>query len=274
MPISIQSIQSRFNNLVRCTDLLFRMPESSFVARGWMIALIALLVLVPLNRVSAQEQVQEKQRLQVDPSAPAVRSKIEVEGLVTNIKKYSVEVTSEDLTWQINVTKDTAMALKCSSPRIDFEKSETWVGIEGSDKRFKRYKFKAPIYIQAQFNHQNHLKRIMSGPVKRFPTFVLADEAFTGTPTERQIFLNGKLEKGDTKRQLKMTTDAGDTHPVLLSKNGQWYGFSLTDLRANATRVRINGLINAEQQIDASKILFWPVKKPKAVQPRNAKLEN
>lgn len=267
------SIQSTTIGRVGRTDLSFRTIGSTLRLA---IALIAMLVMTAASdRVSAQTQTQEQedQRLQIDPAAPAVRSKIEVEGLVTNVKKYSFEVSSEDQTWTVNASKDTAVTLKCSSPRIDFEKSETWVGIEGNEKKFKRYKFKTPLHIQVQFNHKNQMKRIMSGPVKRFPTYALADKAFTAAPTRRQIFLTGKLEKGETKRQLKLTTDAGETHQVLLSKNGQWHGFSLNDLRANATRVRINGLANAEKQIDASKILFWPITKAKSGQPENTELD-
>lgn len=209
------------------------------------------------------EQESATERLKVDPPPVLGGSKIEFEGLVTGLKKYSLEVTGPDQSWQVRIGKDTALALKCSSPRIDFEKSEAWVGIEGADNKFKAYKFKTPLYVQAQFSHQHQLKRIMSEAVKRFPTYALSNEPFAPATNRRQIFLAGKLEPGETGRQLKMTTDAGDTHQVLLSKHGEWLGFTLSDLRKNQTVVRISGKVNAKQQIIARKILFWPVKKPK-----------
>ena len=219
---------------------------------------LQLLLLATLVSVASAQQTEEG-RLDIGSPTDAV-SKIEVEGLVSKVNKYSIEVTSDQQTWLVGINNNTNVVLKCSSPRIDFEKSETWIAIEGSEKKFKSYKFKTPLDLQARFNHQNQFKRIMSGDVKRFPNYSVGNKPFPTAGNRKQILLNGSIEKGDTGRQLKLTTDAGVPYQILLSKNGEWHGFSVTDLVAGATKVRVGGQVNQDQQINATRILFWPTK--------------
>ena len=113
----------------------------------------------------------------------------------------------------------------------------------------------------------------MGNSVKRFPNYSVGNQSFPPASNRKQIVLNGVIEKGAQGRQLKMTTEAGVTHQVLLSKNGEWQGFSVTDLIAGATKVRVSGQASQNRQLDAKRILFWPIIKPE-VQSKKTQMDN
>jgi hypothetical protein len=97
----------------------------------------------------------------------------------------------------------------------------------------------------------------MAMQVKRISNYDLSNRRPVQPEHGEGFFIVGEVSSGPTNRQLKLKTE--DTvHDVILARKGRLTGFSIADLVAGKTGVRIKGSTDGER-IDAVEILFWPI---------------
>ena len=210
-----------------------------------------------LQPQSDPENQQPDRRLDVG-SEPDESSLINLDGIVKARNKYSIEVDSEKTTHKVQLAPDARIRLRVISPRIDFEKKQLIIDVQGVEKRYRGYPISVPLYARISFVHQNQLKRVMKQPVKRLSDFELLATRPKGDAADKLIWI-GELKPGESTRQLKFATAAGKSHDILLAKRGSMSGFRISDLKAEITAVRISGRIKDDGDVVAKDILFWPV---------------
>ena len=217
---------------------------------------IQFIILVSAAASFAQEKTDE--RLKLETTTNPNKSIVEIEGLVTEQKKYSIVVSSADETYDIKITKDTKIELKCVSPLVSLEKNKLRIARTGGAKQFKEYAIETPLYLIANFDHQNQFNRTMAAEPKRINQFTISTDKKSLSEKRTELFLLGEVLPGDSGRQLKLKTEK-ETFQILLGKRGSWQGFSQLDLVAEETSVRIQGLVDDQNTVEARRIQFWPI---------------
>ncbi len=214
-------------------------------------ALLALALVLAVSTTYAQTN----ERLKLDRSPHS--QKIEVEGVVSSQNKYSIDIDVDGEKKNIKVEKRTQVILVCASPKIDFEKSILTIFEKGSNRKHRSYNFSAPLFVRAAFAHKKQYQRFIDSAEKRIGNFEISKQPFEKSSGKRQIFLDGKLMPGPSVRKQTIETDK-EKFEILLAKHGQWHGFSLSELTAQNTSVRVTGFESVNNEITADRIWFWP----------------
>ncbi len=218
----------------------------------------ALSLSVTLSELPAQGQSDQTVggRLVVAGDQGGI-STMELQGVVRTRNKYSIVVESGSQQYLVRFTRSTRVMLKLASPRIFFDKQQLITRVEGDPKQFRAFEFQTPLYLRTEFDHRNQYRRVMAMPVKRLSNYVLSNELPASPRNEGEWMVTGKLTAGLTNRQIKLET--GETvYDVILAKRGRLTGFSIAELLADKTAVRIQAATVGDQ-IDAREILFWPI---------------
>ena len=182
-------------------------------------------------------------------------SLVSLDGYVKSRGKYSFEIDTGALTYPVNLNKATEIRLKVTSPRIDLEEKQLIIDVEGAEKRFRGYPIPDPLFVRINFVHRKQIKRVAEQTIKRLSDFELL--ATKPVPMKNNLSWVGELKKGKSNRQLKLNLE-GKEYDVLLGKRGSMTGFSITDLKAGLTGVRVSGELKENSVIEAKTILFWP----------------
>ena len=221
---------------------------------------IALIIFIALpngigTQIDAQENTPDKnEKLDVQFETKE-SSLVSLDGHVKSRGKYSFEIDTGGSTHAVKLTKSTEIRLKVTSPRIDLDEKQLIIDVEGAEKRYRGYPVPSPLFVRINFVHRKQIKRVADQPVKRLSDFELL--ATKPVVMNRNLSWVGELKKGVSNRQLKLVLD-GKEYDVLLGKRGSMTGFSITDLKAGLTGVRISGELGENGVIEATTILFWP----------------
>lgn len=220
--------------------------------------LVIVIVASYVTVLAAQPEPQsdENHRLDVDMT-DRPSSLIDLDGIVKTRNKYSIEVDTGKLIYPVKLDSDAVIKLRVISPRIDFEKKQLIIDVEGAEKRYRGYPIPVPLFARIDFVHQKQLQRVMGQAVKRLSDFELLSSRPTLAADEKLKWV-GELKPGESSRQLKFQTGPSTTYDVLLAKRGSMSGFKISDLKAGLTAVRISGRLNDDGTVIAKEILFWP----------------
>ena len=217
-----------------------------------------MLITMMVHFASAQTD----ERLRLD-TAESTKQNVELEGVVTQSKKYSLDIEIDGAIRNVKVDNKTVFILDCASPRIDFDKSKLMVAERGEGRNFREYTFKKPLHIKATFAHRNQYQRFLSSEEKRIGNYEIANEPINTAESKKRVYLNGRIEAGVTNRKVVLKTST-EKYDVILAKNGRWKGFTLNELTGNNTGVRIVGIQNEGGAVTANTIFFWPIQQKKA----------
>ena len=219
-----------------------------------LILVVLISVLLVINQISAQQQ----DRLQLD-SNDTKSNPVEITGVVSKQNKYSIDVVVDGKIENVRIDKQTEFILELSSPRIDFENSKLRIPVRKAQKQFRTYTVKLPLFIRATFAHKNQFNRFKNSPEKRIGNYEISTrqlESFSGD--KKRVYLIGKLDRGSDDRNIVLDTGE-DKIKIMLAKNGQWAGFSLSDVSAGNTETRIVAVRNTNEETVAKTIFFWPI---------------
>ena len=223
---------------------------------------VLILIVAWLFAASASAQQDPAATDQEDKKRLDVRTEqnqaslINLDGVVTKRNKYSIEVDTGRSTYSVKLSNDSAIKLRVISPRIDFEKKQLIIDVEGAEKRYRGYPIPVPLFVRINFVHQKQLNRALGQPVKRLSDFELFAKRPRVAVNEKLKWV-GELSPGESNRQLKFATTE-NVYDVLLAKRGSMGGFKISDLKAGITGVRISGKLNDNGEVVAKEILFWP----------------
>ncbi|MFK7768079.1 MAG: hypothetical protein AB8B55_12720 [Mariniblastus sp.] len=216
-------------------------------------------------------QTATKVTYKAETESDSVRE-IRVEGLVTELKKYSMTVQANGKTHQVKLANGAPIGLRMSQPWYDWKNDQVVVDAfnfpnaagESEPKVVKRVALKLPsekLFLISRFADVEQMSKTMATNVKRINFYLITPkDPGAHLPTEEEPFIAGELavqKNGQTRLKVN-----DQTMPVRLGfRYATMNGFSITALEPNKTQVFLSGIQGEnEGEIIASRILFQPVR--------------
>jgi len=196
----------------------------------------------------------------------------QLEGLVTERKKYSFTITRGKIQYQIKIAENATIGLKMNKPWFDWENNQVVVDVlkydpqadsidlkAKSDKRFAINLPSKELFLISRFGDQEKIDQFKKAKTKRLNFYLITPED-TGQnfPSVEEPYLAGSLSPNGQA----VAVDAGDSPiPVRLGfRYATMNGFSIMEMEPNKTQVFLTGVwAEDESEIVATRILFLPV---------------
>ena len=200
---------------------------------------------------------------------------VQLNGLVTDCKKYSFTVTRGTTQYKIKIAEDASVGLKMNKPWFDWENDQVVVdalkydsdsnSVDSKTKSDKRVPIKLPsedLFLISRFGDKSKIKQFMSAKKKRLNFYLITPEDLGhNMPTIEKPYLSGSLK---VDNQIVQVVSGEESLAVLLGfRYATMNGFSLAQMEPNKTQVFLTGVwAEGETEIIATRILFQPVVAP------------
>ncbi len=197
---------------------------------------------------------------------------IQLEGLVTDCKKYSFTITRGKKQYTIKIADNAPIGLKMNKPWFDWENKQVVVDalkydsesdtIDLKSKSGKRKAIKLPsdaLFLISRFGDKSKIKQFKTAKKKRLNFYLITPEdPGRNFPSEEKPFLAGPMNVNNNVVEIDAN---GDPTPVLLGfRYATMNGFSIAQMEPNKTQVFLTGIVaDNESEIIATRILFQPV---------------
>lgn len=203
-----------------------------------------------------------------DPAIAPEPTEQQIEGVVTDRKKYSFTVSHEGRQYTVKLANGAPVGLILNKPWFDWKRERVVVDEvpypENDDiESLKRVAFKLPakeLFLIARFKNTEHMERIMAAGAKRLNFYLVTpNDPGQHLPTHEQPFISGALAV-QKNQQLRLNVLDQSFHVQLGFRSATLNGFSIAQLEPNKTHVFLSGIAGEfENEIIASRIVFHPI---------------
>jgi hypothetical protein len=249
-------------------DLELPILELNMSIRSLIIALVLAGLAFPATTEIGFAQV-------LTPPAPLENQapvKVQFKGIVTQQKKYSFDVKTEDRDYQVKLAPGATLILRLNKPTYDFSNRIVKVvrvapggneqAASDSDAEPGRVSYPLPetLFVEAKFEHVRQMQRIMQARVKRINNYSLTEkDPGAGLPTETTLRIGGQLLPADDPAVAKLKVDAEEFAVMLGQRGATLSGFNILDLPADSTEVFVWGFMGDDDVVSAERIEFQPI---------------
>ena len=252
----------------------FSLPLRAVLFPICIAVLLLSIGLVPTSAVSQSVSAQKASSTSA-VSAETINAnakEVSVDGLVTELRKYSLTIQAGEKTYQVKLVNGAPIGLRMNKPWYDWKNEQVVVDAlsypndpsVAEPKSEKRVAVKLPadkLFLISRFADTEQMNKTMSTNVKRMNFYLITPkDPGAHLPTEEKPFISGELaiqKNGQTRLQIN-----DQLMPIRLGfRYATMNGFSIMSLEPNKTQVFLSGVTGAnENEIIATRVLFQPVR--------------
>ena len=222
------------------------------------------------NAATATDSAATKPTSSANAKNKTATVEVNIDGLVTGLKKYSMTIQSGDKTYTVKLANGAPIGMRMNQPWFDWKNNRVVVDAlrypnDPNAKSAKRVAMKLPaekLFLISRFTDVEHMTKIMATNVKRINYYLITPEDLGAhLPTAAEPYISGELviqKNGQPRLQIEE-----QLMPIRLGfKTATMNGFSITALKPEKTQVFLSAVEGPnENELIATRILFQPVVK-------------